>query len=91
MRPSTTTHSNAVHQSLLTIPVSLFEKWSKQFPRRQALPLAASADYVYETSGQKGIKRSSLLLASQVLLPLASTIGCGQASSGDREMAALVS
>jgi hypothetical protein len=66
MQPSTTTHSDVAHPSLLTRTVGLFEKWSTPSPR--AMALTPSIDCVQDTPRvQMGVQRSLLLLAGEVL------------------------
>jgi hypothetical protein len=68
MQPSTTTHSDVAHPSLLTRTVGLFEKWSKPSPRSRAMALTPSIDCVQDTPWvQMGVQRSLLLLAGEVL------------------------
>ncbi len=92
MRPSTTTHSDVAHPSLLTMTVSLFEKWSKPSPRSRAMVLTLSIDCVYDAPWVKWASNDRFCCwQDKCFVSLASTIACGQGSSSYREIAALMS
>jgi hypothetical protein len=67
MRPSTPTHSDVAHPSLLTMTVPLFEKWNKLSPRSRAMVQTQVLSAFYATHVTWASNEAFRLLAIPVL------------------------